>query len=80
MGFVAFGGVVQIPGVGGGTQVAAILVLTELYGVRVELAASFALLLWILTFVAIVPVGLGLALKEGLDWHSLRQIGQEAVE
>ena len=80
MGFISFGGVVQIPGVGGGTQVVAILVLTELYGTRAELAASFALLLWILTFVAIVPVGLGLALKEGLDWHSLRQIGREAAE
>jgi hypothetical protein len=80
MGFISFGGVVQIPGVGGGTQVVAILVLTELYGIRVELATSFALLLWILTFVAIVPVGLGLALKEGLDWRSLRQIGREAAE
>ena len=80
MGFVSFGGVIQIPGVGGGTQVVAILVLTELYGVRVELATTFALLLWIFTFVAIVPVGLVLALKEGLDWHSLRQIGRETAE
>lgn len=80
MSFVSFGGIVQIPGVGGGTQVMAILVLTELYGVRLELATSFALFLWIITFVAIVPVGLGLALKEGLDWHSLRQIGREAPE
>jgi glycosyltransferase 2 family protein len=81
MGFISFGGVVQIPGVGGGTQVAAVLVLTELYGTRVELAASFAMLLWILTFVAIVPVGLGLALKEGLDWRSLREMGhQEAPQ
>ena len=44
MGFVSFGGVVQIPGVGGGTQVVAVLVLTELFGVRLELATSFALL------------------------------------
>jgi uncharacterized membrane protein YbhN (UPF0104 family) len=80
MAFISFGGVVQIPGVGGGTQVVAILVLTELYGTRLELATSFALLLWILTFVAIVPVGFGLALKEGLNWHSLRRIGSEAVE
>jgi uncharacterized membrane protein YbhN (UPF0104 family) len=80
MGFVSFGGVIQVPGVGGGTQVVAILVLTELYGVRVEVASSFAVLLWILTFVAIVPVGLALALKEGLDWHSLRQIGRGAAE
>jgi glycosyltransferase 2 family protein len=80
MGFVSFGGVVQLPGVGGGTQVVAILVLTELYGVRLELATLFALLLWLLTFVAIVPPGLALALKEGLDWHNLRRVGREAAE
>jgi uncharacterized membrane protein YbhN (UPF0104 family) len=78
--FISFGGVVQIPGVGGGTQVVAILVLTELYRTRLELASSFALLLWVLTFVAIVPVGLGLALKEGLDWRGLRRIGREAAQ
>ena len=77
MGFVAFGSIVQIPGVGGGMQVVAVLVLTELFGIRFELAAAFALFLWLTTFVVIVPVGLILALKEGLDWHSLRRIGQE---
>jgi steroid 5-alpha reductase family enzyme len=65
MGFVSFGGVVQIPGIGGGTQVAAALVLTELFGARLEVAASFAVFLFIITFVAVVPIGLGLALKEG---------------
>jgi uncharacterized membrane protein YbhN (UPF0104 family) len=80
MGFVSFGSVVQIPGVGGGIQVAAVLVLTELFHVRFELATDFAMLIWILTFVAIVPVGLLVALKEGLDWHSLRRIGREVGE
>jgi uncharacterized protein (TIRG00374 family) len=79
MGFISFGGVVQIPGVGGGTQVVAILVLTELYGTRLELAAGFALFLWIITFVAIVPAGLVLTVKEGMDWHILRRIGREAA-
>ena len=77
MGFVSFGAVVQIPGVGGGLQVVAVLVLTELFGIRFELATAFAMFLWLLTFVAIVPLGLIVALKEGLDWHSLRRIGQE---
>lgn len=77
MGFVSFGAVVQIPGVGGGLQVVAVLVLTELFGIRFELASAFAMFLWLLTFVAIVPLGLIVALKEGLDWHSLRRIGQE---
>jgi hypothetical protein len=78
MGFVSFGAAVQIPGIGGGIQVVSVLVLTELFGVRLEVASSFAVFIWILTFVAIVPVGLAIALKEGLDWHSLRQIGREA--
>lgn len=77
MAFVSFGGVVQIPGVGGGTQVVAALVLIELYGVRLELATSFAFLLWILTFVAIIPVGFVLALKEGLGWRKLQRLGRE---
>jgi len=80
MGFVSFGSIVQIPGIGGGVQVVAVLVLTELFGVRLELATSFAFLVWSITFVAIVPFGLVLALKEGLNWHSLRQIGREAVQ
>jgi hypothetical protein len=53
------------------------VVLTEIFGVRLELATAFALMTWVLTFVAVVPVGLALALKEGLDWHSLRRIGHE---
>lgn len=77
MGFVSFGAAVQIPGVGGGIQVVSAVVLTELFGVRLELATAFALLVWFITFVAVVPVGLILALKEGLDWHSLRRIGRE---
>ena len=44
MGFVSFGAVVQIPGIGGGMQVVAVLVLTELFGVRLELATAFAML------------------------------------
>ena len=77
MGFVSFGSVVQIPGIGGGVQVAAVLVLTELFRVPLELAASVALLLWIMTFVVVVPLGVLLAVREGLDWAKLRRLGRE---
>jgi hypothetical protein len=80
MGFVSFGSVVQIPGVGGGMQVVSVLVLTELFGVRFELASAFAVFLWAITFVAIVPLGLVVALKEGLDWRSLKRIGRGVTE
>ncbi len=78
MGFVSFGSAVQIPGIGGGVQVVAVLVLTELFGVRLEVATTLALLIWMITFVVVSPVGFVLALKEGLDWQSLRHLGEEA--
>ena len=80
MGFVAFGSTVQIPGIGGGAQVVAILVLTEMFGIKFELATSFAIFIWILSFVVVVPVGLIWALKEGLNWRKLRELGREASQ
>jgi glycosyltransferase 2 family protein len=78
LGFVAFGAVIQLPGIGGGIQVASVLVLTELFGARLETATAFAFIIWIMTFVVIVPAGLLVALREGLHWNNLRQIGREA--
>jgi glycosyltransferase 2 family protein len=80
MGFVSFGAAVQIPGIGGGIQVVTVVVLTELFGVRLELATTFAIFVWLLTFVAVVPFGLILAVKEGLDWRGLRRLGQETPQ
>jgi uncharacterized membrane protein YbhN (UPF0104 family) len=76
VGFVSFGSTVQVPGVGGGVQVVAVLVLTELFGVRLETATFFSLLIWIITYIVVVPVGLGIALKEGLSWRGLRQVSR----
>ncbi len=80
MGFVSFGSIVQIPGIGGGAQVVSVLVLTELFGTKLELATSFAIFIWIISFVVIVPVGLIWALSEGLNWRKLRDLGQEASQ
>jgi hypothetical protein len=77
VGFISFGAAVQIPGIGGGLQVVAVVVLTELFRVRLEPATSFAMLIWVLSFVVVVPAGLMLTVKEGLDWRSLRRIGRE---
>jgi glycosyltransferase 2 family protein len=77
MGFVSFGSVVQIPGIGGGVQVATVLVLTELFRVPIETASSFALLLWIMMFVVVVPFGAVLAVREGLNWTRLKRLRRE---
>jgi uncharacterized protein (TIRG00374 family) len=79
MGFVAFGTVVQLPGIGGGMQVVSVLVLHELFGIPVEIAASMTLVIWIITFIILVPVGLPLALHEGLNWRKLKALKEESA-
>jgi len=78
LGFIALGSIVQIPGVGGGMQLAAIVVLTEFYGVNLGAATSIALTLWINNFVIIIPVGFGLALHEGIKWRNLKQLSESS--
>ena len=78
MGFIAFGSVVQLPGIGGGIQVAAAVVLRELFGVPLELAAGMALAIWAMTYVVVVPVGLPITLMEGLNWRQIRTLEEEA--
>jgi len=78
IGFVAFGSVVQIPGVGGGMQLVAVVVLNELYGVSIEVATSMAIVVWAVSFGAIVPVGLGFAFREGINWRKLRDLEYKA--
>jgi glycosyltransferase 2 family protein len=78
MGCVMGGSLVQIPGVGGGAQVASLLALTEVLGVRPEAAASISLLIWAFTFLAVIPPALFLAFHEGLSWRKLRKLESEA--
>ena len=78
-GFVAFGSAVQLPGIGGGMQVAAVLVLTEIFALSLENATACALLVWAVTWLTVVPFGVLLAFREGLHWSSLRDVGKTAA-
>ncbi|MBI2680775.1 MAG: flippase-like domain-containing protein [Candidatus Solibacter usitatus] len=77
MGFTSFGAVVQIPGIGGGVQVVSVLVLTQLFEVPIETATAMAALIWIITFVVIVPFGIGLSFYEGVSWRKIRKLERE---
>jgi uncharacterized protein (TIRG00374 family) len=79
LGFLAFGAVVQIPGVGGGMQVVAVLVLTELFRMPFEISTSIAIVLWFISFVVVVPIGVTLALHEGIRWRTLKQLEPEVT-
>jgi len=80
MGSSMLGSMVQLPGVGGGSQLATITALDHVFDIAPkELAVSCGIMLWLVTFVAVVPLGLFLAHRERL---SLRKLSaeSEAVE
>lgn len=77
LGFVAFGSVIQIPGIGGGMQVAATVVLVELFGLRLEEAAGIALAIWMTAFVGVVPFGLLLAFHDGVNFLRMSSLDEE---
>ena len=74
MGLVMVGSMFQLPGIGGGVQVAAVLVLTELFGVPVEAASSTAVLIWFLSFIAVVLPAAVIMAREGIRWTGLREL------
>lgn len=74
LGFAAFGSLVQIPGIGGGVQVATILVLTEIFRIPLEVATGISLVNYIITFIVITPIGLPLLVREGLNWRKLKEM------
>jgi glycosyltransferase 2 family protein len=78
MGFVTMGTIVQLPGIGGGMQVVSVIVLHEIFDMPVETAAGVTLVIWLTTFVILLPVGIPLALHEGLNWKKLRNLPKES--
>lgn len=70
------GSVLQLPGVGGGAQLASFIALTTIFGVEQEPAAAIAIVLWLITFAASTIVGVPLLIHEGLSMGELRQLAR----
>jgi uncharacterized protein (TIRG00374 family) len=81
MGASMVGSMVQLPGVGGGSQLAVIKLLStdlfsqEPYNIPHEMATSCGIMLWLVTFMAVIPAGLILARFEHV---SLRAVAEES--
>lgn len=75
--FTMVGSVVQLPAVGGGTQLATFLVLTVIFGVEKEPAAAVAIVLWLVTFAAACVAGMPLLIHEGWSMGDLRRLARE---
>jgi uncharacterized protein (TIRG00374 family) len=80
MGASMLGSMLQLPAVGGGSQMATIAALSAVFDVPPEMAASCGILLWLVTFAAIVPVGLILAHHERLSLRKLSAESHQAEE
>ncbi|HEX5426249.1 MAG TPA: lysylphosphatidylglycerol synthase transmembrane domain-containing protein [Candidatus Acidoferrales bacterium] len=75
--FTMVGSAVQLPGVGGGAQLATFLVLTLIFGIKDEPAATMSIVVWLIGFAGCCIVGLPLLFHEGWSMGDLRRIAQE---
>ena len=74
------GSALQLPGVGGGAQVASIVALTTIFGVEQEPAIAIAVVLWLITFAGCTLVGIPLLIHEGMSMGELRQLARAEAE
>lgn len=74
------GSILQLPGVGGGAQVAAIIALTRVFGLDQEPSVVVAIMLWLITFAAVTLVGIPLLIHEGWSFGELRQLAKAEKE
>jgi uncharacterized protein (TIRG00374 family) len=74
------GSVLQLPGIGGGAQIASIVALTAIFGVEQEPAIAIAAVLWITTFAGNTLVGIPLLIHEGMSLGELRQLARAEAE
>ena len=78
--FTMVGSMLQLPAVGGGTQIATFLVLTVILGVEKESAAAAAIVMWLVTFAAACLGGVPLLIHEGWSMGELRLLAREEAQ
>lgn len=77
MAFTLVGSIVQLPGIGGGSQFASILVFTKVFGVEPGLATAAAIVLWLITFAAVAIIGTPILIHQGLSLGQLKQMAEQ---
>jgi glycosyltransferase 2 family protein len=77
MAFSLVGSVVQLPAVGGGAQLASVLVYTKIFGVETEPATAAAVVLWLIGFAVVTLAGVPFLIQEGLSLGKLRELAHE---
>ena len=78
--FTMIGSAAQLPGIGGGAQVATFLALTLIFGMEREPAAVVAIMVWLISFASCSLAGLPLLVREGWSMGELRRMVKEEEE
>jgi hypothetical protein len=77
MALTLVGSIVQLPGIGGGSQLASILVFKKVFGIETELATAVAIVIWLISFAAVAVIGLPILLHQGLSLGKLREMAAQ---
>ncbi|MGH9795693.1 MAG: hypothetical protein ACRD5G_13055, partial [Candidatus Acidiferrales bacterium] len=70
----------QLPGVGGGSQVASYIAFTLFLGVESGPALVAAIVIWLITFAGSTLAGVPLLVHEGWSMSELRRIARSDAE
>jgi glycosyltransferase 2 family protein len=74
------GSMLQLPAVGGGSQLATITVMNRVLGVNETFATSAGIILWLVTFASVIPVGLILAHRERISLREVTEVSETEAE
>jgi glycosyltransferase 2 family protein len=78
MGSSMVGSMLQLPAVGGGSQLATISMLSSGFKIEHELAVSCGMMLWAVTFMSVIPTGLAIARREHVSIRAVAEAEQQA--
>jgi glycosyltransferase 2 family protein len=79
MGSSMVGSMLQLPAVGGGSQLATIGMLSAGFHIEHELAVSCGMMLWAVTFMSVIPTGLAIARHEHVSIRAVAQAEEKAA-
>ena len=79
MGSSMVGSMLQLPAVGGGSQLATIGMLSAGFHVEHEIAVSCGMMLWAVTFMSVIPTGLAIARHEHLSIRAVAEAEEKAA-
>jgi glycosyltransferase 2 family protein len=79
MGSSMVGSMLQLPAVGGGSQLATIGMLSAGFHIEHELAVSAGMMLWAVTFMSVIPTGLAIARHEHVSIRAVAAAEEKAA-